>query len=117
MSHSASDIRQHRLVAMDEVATTRDKPGLVPFSPSHIKRLIDEGEFPEPFYVGLRKRAWKLSTILDYIEKLASETKPEVLEERARLAELAKNARLHHARARMARTAKAEAGAEAAPCA
>jgi predicted DNA-binding transcriptional regulator AlpA len=42
----------------------RDLPKYVPFGRTHIKRLCARGEFPEPFKIGPKAIAWKLSEIV-----------------------------------------------------
>jgi len=45
------------------LATTKSKPGLMPFSPATIWRKVKEGSFPKPIKLGERITAWKIEDV------------------------------------------------------
>ena len=53
-----------RLMKLDEVL------GVGAFSKSHLRRLIDRGEFPQPVMVGERSPRWRQSEVLEWLESL-----------------------------------------------
>lgn len=50
-------------IRMDGLATTKTKPGLMPFSPATIWRKVKEGSFPKPIKLGERITAWHMDDI------------------------------------------------------
>jgi len=41
-----------RVIRLAQLASTKDKPGLLPVSPATIWRWVREGKFPKPFKLG-----------------------------------------------------------------
>jgi len=49
------------------LATTKGKPGLMPFSPATVWRKVKEGTFPKPVKLGERITAWKMDSIEEWL--------------------------------------------------
>ena len=41
-----------RVIRLAQLASTKDRPGLLPVSPATIWRWVREGKFPKPFKLG-----------------------------------------------------------------
>lgn len=54
---------KRRFVRISQIATTRDREGLVPVSPATIWRWVAQGKFPKPKKIGPNTTAWDLETI------------------------------------------------------
>ena len=50
-------------IRMDGLASTKGKPGLMPFSPATIWRKVKDGSFPAPVKLGERITAWNMDSI------------------------------------------------------
>lgn len=53
-----------RLMRMDEILE------MLGISESTLRRIMDDGRFPKPFYIGPRSPRWWRSDILKWIESL-----------------------------------------------
>jgi prophage regulatory protein len=67
-----------RVIRLAELATTKDKAGLLPVSPATIWRWVREGKFPKPFKLGDSVTVWSASAVDDFIDKRA-EMAPEAV--------------------------------------
>lgn len=56
-----------RLVTMAELATTRERRGILPYSRQHIHRLITAGKFPKPIKLSEGQRG-RIAFDLDEVE-------------------------------------------------
>jgi prophage regulatory protein len=54
---------------LERLLTLRDVQKYVPYSKSHIYRLMREGKFPQSVPFGPRRVGWRESEILAYCEK------------------------------------------------
>ena len=60
-------------IRMSDVATTPERHGLVPLSPTTIRRRIAEGTFPQPRrYPGMSACFFVYGEILDWLEAQAA---------------------------------------------
>ena len=50
-------------IRMGGLATTKNKAGLMPFSPATIWRKVKDGSFPKPVKLGDRITAWQMDEI------------------------------------------------------
>lgn len=56
-----------RVIRVAEIATTKDKQGLLPVSPATIWRWVREGKFPKPFKLGASVTVWRAEEIETFI--------------------------------------------------
>jgi hypothetical protein len=58
------------------ILTTKDLPGKgIRYHPNHLRRLWQQGKFPEPFYPTKRRCAWLEETIDEWIDTKIAEAK------------------------------------------
>jgi prophage regulatory protein len=43
---------------MRQMASTPDRPGLLPVSPATLWRWVKDGKFPKPFKIGVNTTVW-----------------------------------------------------------
>lgn len=60
-----------RVIRVAELATTKNKPGLLPVSPATIWRWVREGKFPQPFKLGASVTVWSAIEVEAFIAKRA----------------------------------------------
>lgn len=56
------------MTAPDRLVTTKQLGEIVPFSRTHIWRLVKAGKFPAPIRIGENRVAWRLSTVEEWID-------------------------------------------------
>lgn len=56
-----------RVIRVAEIATTKEKPGLLPVSPATIWRWTREGKFPKPFKLGHAVTVWDAGAVEAFI--------------------------------------------------
>lgn len=56
-----------RVIRVAEIATTKEKPGLLPVSPATIWRWVREGRFPKPFKLGHSVTVWDAGAVEAFI--------------------------------------------------
>ncbi|CAN7259856.1 AlpA family phage regulatory protein [Variovorax sp. LjRoot130] len=61
-----------RYIRMSELATTPNKPGLMPVSPATAWRWVREGRFPKPFKLGESVTVWDRDAVEAFIAKRSS---------------------------------------------
>ncbi|VWX60026.1 conserved hypothetical protein [Burkholderiales bacterium 8X] len=63
-----------RVIRVAELATTKDKAGLLPVSPATIWRWVRTGKFPKPFKLGDAITVWDASAVEEFIAKRSGGT-------------------------------------------
>lgn len=61
-----------RVGRISEVATTKDKKGIVPVSPATWWRWVAEGKAPAPFKLGPNTTVWDLDQVEAFVAKQAA---------------------------------------------
>jgi predicted DNA-binding transcriptional regulator AlpA len=56
-----------RVIRVADLATTKDKAGLLPVSPATVWRWVREGKFPKPFKLGEAVTVWDAAAVEDFI--------------------------------------------------
>lgn len=70
---------------LSQLATTKDKPGILPVSPATIWRWVKDGKFPKPFTMGMRCTAWNKSAVDTWLaEAQVAERNPQPNPKKAR---------------------------------
>jgi predicted DNA-binding transcriptional regulator AlpA len=60
-----------RVIRVSDLATTKDKPGLLPVSPATVWRWVREGKFPKPFKLGESVTVWDAAEVEAFIAQRA----------------------------------------------
>lgn len=60
-----------RVIRVAEIATTKQRAGLLPVSPATIWRWVREGKFPKPFKLGDSVTVWDANAVEEFIAKRA----------------------------------------------
>jgi len=60
-----------RVARISEVASTKEKKGLVPVSPATVWRWVAEGKFPKPFKLGPNTTVFDLDQVEAFLAKQA----------------------------------------------
>ena len=60
-----------RVGRISEVASTKEKRGLVPVSPATVWRWVSEGKFPAPFKLGANTTVWDLDQVEQFLAQRA----------------------------------------------
>ena len=60
-----------RVIRISELASTKDKPGLLPVSPATWWRWVSQGKAPAPFKLGPNTTCWDLNQVEAFIAKQA----------------------------------------------
>ena len=60
-----------KIIRVADLATTKDKAGMLPVSPQTIWRWVREGKFPKPFKLGDSVTVWNAAEVEAFIEKCA----------------------------------------------
>jgi predicted DNA-binding transcriptional regulator AlpA len=70
----ANDTEQKpiRILTMGEVASDDKRRGRIPFTSTHISRLIKQGKFPKPLKLAGRRIAFIEDEINDYLRTCAA---------------------------------------------
>ena len=61
-----------RVGRISEVATTKEKKGLVPVSPATVWRWVAEGKFPKPFKLGPNTTVFDLDQVEAFLAQQAA---------------------------------------------
>jgi prophage regulatory protein len=65
-----------RVIRINDLASTKDKPGRLPVSPATIWRWVKAGKFPPPFKLGANVTCWDLDEIDAYLAQRAGSATP-----------------------------------------
>lgn len=66
------EMQSIRLIRIRELATTRNRPGLIPASPATIWRWVKAGTFPAPIKLSDRVTAWETQAVAAWIDARAA---------------------------------------------
>lgn len=61
-----------RVIRVADIATTKEKAGLLPVSPATIWRWVREGKFPKPFKLGDSVTVWDAAAVERFITNRSS---------------------------------------------
>ena len=61
-----------RVIRINDLATTKAKPGLLPVSPATVWRWVAEGRFVKPFKLGPNTTVWDLDQVEAHLAHQAS---------------------------------------------
>ncbi len=56
-----------RVIRISELASTKDKPGLLPVSRATLWRWVKSGEWPAPFKLGPNTTVWDLDAVEEHL--------------------------------------------------
>ena len=62
-----------RYIRINDLASTKGKPGRLPNSPATVWRWAAQGHFPKPFKLGPNTTVWDLDQVEAFIAKQAAE--------------------------------------------
>lgn len=68
-------MNREQLIRINELASHKGRPGLIPVSPATLWRWVKAGKFPEPIRLSERVTAWEASKVSAWIEAQASEAR------------------------------------------
>lgn len=59
------------VIRMSQLASTKDRNGLLPLSPATVWRLVanPKSGFPQPFKLGPKMTVWSKAEVLDWVSK------------------------------------------------
>lgn len=60
-----------RVIRVAEIATTKNRKGMLPVSPATIWRWVREGKFPKPFKLGDSVTVWDATEVEAFIAQRA----------------------------------------------
>ena len=60
-----------RVIRLNDLASTPDKPGKLPVSPATIWRWVREGRFPKPFKIGPATTVWDADQVDAFLAQQA----------------------------------------------
>ena len=60
-----------RVIRVAEIATTKNRKGILPVSPATIWRWVREGKFPKPFKLGDSVTVWDAAEVEAFIAQRA----------------------------------------------
>lgn len=60
-----------RVIRLNDLASTPDKPGKLPVSPATIWRWVREGHFPKPFKIGPATTVWDADQVDAFLAQQA----------------------------------------------
>lgn len=63
-----------RVIRIAELATSKDKQGLLPVSPATVWRWVREGKFPKPFKLGESVTVWDAAEVDAFLAQRAGGT-------------------------------------------
>ena len=58
-----------RVIRISELASTKEKPGILPVSPATVWRWVRESKFPKPFKLGISVTVWDAAEVEAFIAK------------------------------------------------
>jgi predicted DNA-binding transcriptional regulator AlpA len=64
-----------RVIRINELASTRAKPGLLPVSKTTVWRWVREGRFPKPFKLGDSVTVWNADEVDAFIQRQSGSVK------------------------------------------
>lgn len=62
-----------KVIRVADIATTKEKRGLLPVSPATIWRWVREGKFPKPFKLGDSVTVWDAAEVDAFIAQRAGD--------------------------------------------
>lgn len=66
---------ENRLIRINELASSKGQPGIVPVSPATLWRWVKSGKFPAPVRLSERVTAWEASKVNAWIQSQSSEAR------------------------------------------
>lgn len=60
-----------RVIRINELATTKNRPGRLPVSPATLWRWVAEGKFPAPFKLGANTTVWDAEKVEQFLAQRA----------------------------------------------
>ena len=60
-----------RVIRVADIATTKERKGMLPVSPATIWRWVREGKFPKPFKLGESVTVWDAEVVENFIAQRA----------------------------------------------
>lgn len=60
-----------RIIRVADIATTKNKSGMLPVSPATVWRWVREGKFPKPFKLGDAVTVWNAAEVEAFIAQRA----------------------------------------------
>ncbi|MDM5181631.1 AlpA family phage regulatory protein [Massilia sp. DJPM01] len=69
-----------RVMRVAEIATTKEKAGILPVSPATIWRWVRDGKFPKPFKIGAGVTVWHAAEVEAFVAGCAALTHLKVAE-------------------------------------
>ena len=60
-----------RVYRIRDLATTKNKPGLLPVSPASLWRWVANGKFPAPFKLGANTTVWDAEKVEQFLAQRA----------------------------------------------
>lgn len=64
-----------RVIRISELASTPDKEGRLPVSPTTVWRWVREGRFPKPFKLSDRVTVWDADEVESFIQRRSGSAK------------------------------------------
>lgn len=61
-----------RVIRIADLATTQNKPGLLPVSPATVWRWVSEKKFPAPFKLGANTTVWDAAEVEQFLAQRAA---------------------------------------------
>ena len=61
-----------RVVRISQIASTRDKPGLLPVSSATVWRWVAQGKFVKPFKIGENTTCWDADQVDAWLARQAA---------------------------------------------
>lgn len=58
-----------KVLRLAQIATTRDKPGMLPISAATVWRLVRAQKFPQPFKLSAAVTVWDAGEVAQFIEQ------------------------------------------------
>lgn len=57
-----------RVLRLQQLATTKGRPGLLPVSPATVWRWVRDGKFPAPFKIGEGTTVWDAARVEEFLD-------------------------------------------------
>ena len=64
-------VMSQRLIRLAQLASTKNRPGLLPVSPATVWRWVREKRLPPPFKLGEATTVWNLDEVEAFLAKCA----------------------------------------------
>ncbi|NHZ38662.1 helix-turn-helix transcriptional regulator [Massilia aquatica] len=68
-----------RVMRVADIATTKNKVGVLPVSPATIWRWVRDGKFPKPFKIGASVTVWHAAEVEAFVANCAASAQPRVV--------------------------------------